>query len=165
MPKTRDRATAAVVKALAMRRKEKVNRWRDSIRAQRLGMKFAPASGAAQASRYARKRTSSSWSSLSCMEFIIALLHIPLLPRYPCTTPVSLYYPGIPVLPRYPCTTPVSLYYPGIPVLHRYPCTAPVLSGSLFFRRSERFQDSLPGAKQSHLKSILVNFIDLFKLF
>src|ERR1035437_5618104 len=127
MPKTRDRATAAVVKALAMRRKEKVNRWRDSIRAQRLGMKFAPASGAAQASRYARKRTSSSWSSLPCMEFIIALLHIPVLPRYPCT--------------------------------------APVLSGSLFFRRSERFQDSLPGAKQSHLKSILVNFIDLFKLF
>src|ERR1035437_9715344 len=146
MPKTRDRATAAVVKALAMRRKEKVNRWRDSIRAQRLGMKFAPASGAAQASRYARKRTSSSWSSLPCMEFIIAVLHIPVVPRYPCTTPVSLSYPGIPVLPRYPCTTPV-------------------LSGSLFFRRSERFQDSLPGAKQSHLKSILVNFIDLFKLF
>ena len=28
-----------------MRRKEKVKRWRDSIRAQRLGMKFALASG------------------------------------------------------------------------------------------------------------------------
>src|SRR5690242_6154967 len=69
-------ATAAVVSALDIRPKEKVNRWRDSIRCQSSGMKLTLGSGAGHASAYARNKASSFCSSFPRIRFII-----PLLPR------------------------------------------------------------------------------------
>src|ERR1035438_6774907 len=70
-------ATAAVTKPFAIWRKENVKFWRDSIRPQRAGIKFALASGVEQASRYARNRASNLSSSLPRIEFII-------IPRTAC---------------------------------------------------------------------------------
>src|ERR1039458_6692671 len=74
-PNAMESASAAVTNALAIRWNENVNLWRDSIRCQRSGMKFALGSGVGHASRYARNRASSLSSTLPRIEFILPLLH------------------------------------------------------------------------------------------
>jgi len=86
-PKAIESATAAVTKALAMRRNENVTVFRDSIFRQSSGMKFALASGMGHAAWYARNRASSLSSSLPRIEFIIPQLpgFTRVLPFLPCS--------------------------------------------------------------------------------